>query len=543
MRRLAQEDIKAGDELEEMKVMRRWRTAVLSSAIALAAGAGSTAAAAEPSAVTAPPGSFFELVSANDREPARRFYKKYLDAQGLPVVASAEVADQALERTRSIVTHLLAGRPDVLKAMISSGMYLIIIGQDQVYTDMPEYRNHPDPQFQNERVRGTGGRPTSFGEENLLSLPLDRYDDESIALHEFCHTIDGTLRSLDPTWNERKKAVYQNAVSNGRWKDAYTGSNPGEYWAEICQSYFDCNRVNNWNHNSIGTRERLEVYDPEGYELVRSTFHLRPENDWRYVPLRKLPDVGPPPARLKIDPYYTRFTWAREFTVVGRKASDQALLRANDTIRKVFAYRHDLLKALIHRGVKLVVLGREEGLADLPEVKAAGDRAGLDLVSRFLEYRPGIELLAVGEENVLGDPADPRTGECLLIRLLARAVHQVAATRAVDPDWEKRGRAVQQYELRVERMDVRFDDKLKELHRAALEKGKWKGTPAARDRVEYWAEGLLAYFDAAGQATAPVDAPRPINSRALLAEYDPGLHALVDETMAYRGHVDWRYGR
>ena len=57
-------------------------------------------------------------------------------------------------------------------------------------------------------------------------------------------------------------------------------------------------------------------------------------------------------------PYYTKFTWAREFTVVGRGASDEALLKANDTIRNMFAYRHDILKALIADGVKLVVLGR-----------------------------------------------------------------------------------------------------------------------------------------------------------------------------------------
>src|SRR5437588_206190 len=80
------------------------------------------------------------------------------------------------------------------------GMYLILIGKDQVYTDMPEYRNHPNPAYQNERVRGTGGKPTSFGEENLLSLPLDRYDDVSIAVHEFSHTIDAALRSLDRAW-------------------------------------------------------------------------------------------------------------------------------------------------------------------------------------------------------------------------------------------------------------------------------------------------------------------------------------------------------
>src|SRR5690606_37526733 len=140
-----------------------------------------------------------------------QFYAKYVDINGLPVVASKEVADEALRRTHTIVTRMLAGRPDILRAMVENGMYLIIIGRDQVYTDMPEYRNHPDPAFQNERVRGTGGRPTSFGEENLLSLPIDRYDDESIAVHEFCHTIDGTLQSMDPEWRQRRNEAFRAA--------------------------------------------------------------------------------------------------------------------------------------------------------------------------------------------------------------------------------------------------------------------------------------------------------------------------------------------
>src|SRR5262249_16730355 len=219
-----------------------------------------------------------------------------------------------------VVTHMLAGRPDVTAALVANKMYLIVIGRDQVYTDMPEYRNSRNPEYQNERVRGTGGRPTSFGEENVLSRPLGRYADESIAVHDFCHTIDGTLRSIDPTWSERKNAVFQNARRKGLYQDTYAGSNPGEYWAEICQAYFDCQRVNNWNHGPIGTREQFAVYDPEGYELVRTAFRLQPEQDWRYSWLQKLPRVDPPPAKFKIDPYYTKFTWAREFTVVGRGA-------------------------------------------------------------------------------------------------------------------------------------------------------------------------------------------------------------------------------
>src|SRR5207302_8586178 len=118
-----------------------------------------------------------------------------------------------------------------------------------------------------------------------------------------------------------------------------------------------------------------------------------------------------------------------------------------------------------------------------------------------------------------------------------------AGTRPVDPNWNNRGREVQQYELRVKRLDIEFDEKLKQLFDAALAKGLWKGTAAVSDRVEYWAAGVLAYFDATGQQPAPAGAAHPIATREALKEYDPDLFALVNETMAYDGHVDWRNGR
>jgi alpha-glucosidase len=492
-------------------------------------------------AVSVPPDSFFEKVRERDRDAARKFYKKYIDVKGMPVVASSEVADLALQRTYDIVTHMLTGRPDVLKAMVDHGMYVIIIGKDQVYTDMPEYRNSPNPEFQNERVRGTGGFPTSFGEENLLTLPIDRYDDESIAVHEFCHTIDSTLARIDPTWRNHKTTAYRHAVDKGLFKDTYAGSNSVEYWAEIAQAYFDTNRINNWNHGPIGGREQLKIYDPCGYELVRATFNLSPEQDWRYTPLQKLPNVIPPPAKFNIDSYYTKFTWAREFTVLGRQASDEALLKANDTIRKMFAYRHDILKALIADGVKLVVLGPQEKLSDLPECKETAGK-NLDLNSRFLDYSPDTKLLVVGQENVLGNLDGPHATGCQVIRVFAKAFYYVTGTRPVDPNWDTRPRMIwQQYELRVKRLDVRFDKKLKEIYKSAMDKDLWKGTAAVNDRVEYWAQGVLAYFDATGPAASPNNAEHPITTREALAKYDPDLFTLVAETMAYKGKVDWRY--
>lgn len=493
--------------------------------------------------VTAPPVTFFEKYPERDRDAARKFYKKYLDVGGLSVVSADAVDDEALYRTRHIVTRMLAGRPDILETMAKAGTRLIIIGKDQVYTDMPEYRNNPNPDYMNERVRGTGGLGvTSFGEENLLTLATDRYDDESIGVHEFLHTIDAALGRLDDTWRQRLRNTYRGAIDAGLWKNTYAASNQAEYWAEIAQCYFDCNRVNNWNHGPIGTREQLKRYDPDGYELVRATFNLKPADDWRYTPARTQPSVIAPPAKSKFDPYYTKLTLAREFPVLGSKrVSDAAMLKANDVVRKVFAYRHDILKAMIADGARLVVLGKEEKLTDLPEFKEGKEKPGQDN-PRYLDYTADRKLMVVPEENVLGDKSDPFVGRCAVVGVFARGLHAVTATRPVDPEFDKR-REKQQYELRVKRLDVDFDARLKTLFEAATGKGLWKGTAAARDRVEYWAAGVEAYFDAGGMGTTPNQADHPVVKRNLLKEYDAGLFQLVEETMAYKGQADWRRSR
>ena len=500
--------------------------------------------------VIAPPPSFFQAFPAGDQAAARAFYRKYIEINGLPLAAAGEVADQALQRDFDIVTHMLAGRPDILQYMVSNGTRLIIIGKDQRYTDMPEYRQSPNPDYWNERVRGTGGlEVTSFGEENLLCLPTDRYDRESIAVHEFCHTIDAALSRMDPNWHTRLRTTYQAAVGKGLWKNTYAGSNPAEYWAEACQCYFDCGRANNWNHGPIARREPLKIYDPEVYALIKTTFNLKAAQDWRYRWLQTLPNVAPPPAKYRLDPYYTKFTWADEFPVVGRGASDEAMLRANDIICKMFAYRHDILKAMIKDGARLVVLGRNERLSDLPELKSATG-PNLDLTVRYLDYTPETKLLVVPEENVLAHPNAANVGPCLEIRELAQALYTVCGTRPVDPKWNDPGRDVQQYELRVQRLDVRFDEKLKLLFAAAMSQGRWKNTAAVQDRFAYWSEGVLAYFDAAGQEGVPPEEAategnlpghaHPVNTRGALQQYDPDLFGLVNVTMAYAGHVDWR---
>jgi hypothetical protein len=67
----------------------------------------------------------------------------------------------------------------------------------------------------------------------------------------------------------------------------------------------------------------------------------------------------------------------------------------------------------------------------------------------------------------------------------------------------------------------------------------WKTAPAAGDRIEYWAAGVLAYFDARRRPSGASSNGLPA-TREALKEYDPELFALVHETMAYEGREDWR---
>jgi hypothetical protein len=109
------------------------------------------------------------------------------------------------------------------------------------------------------------------------------------------------------------------------------------------------------------------------------------------------------------------------------------MLAANDIVRKMFAYRHDVLKALMADGVKLVVLGRGERISDLPEYRKLSDRSAVDASARFLEYNPQMKLLAVGEENVLAEAGQARVGGSQVIRVMAQAVYEITAKRPVDP--------------------------------------------------------------------------------------------------------------
>ena len=477
------------------------------------------------------------------------FYKKCLMCNGMPITSSENVADEALFRSCEVISKMIQDRPDMIKEFETSGRRFTIIGAYERTSEIPEHgrgkRGAEATAFMDLRARGYGGRMTSSGEENIMNMAMDRYHDESILIHEFAHAIHGVLRQIDPSFQAKLEKCYEDAMGKGLCQNDYASTNASEYWAEAVQSYYDANRENNWNHNHINTREELIEYDPEIYKLVKEILNHTEETDWRYKPLVKQPAVIAPPEHLGISDAFPKYSYCRNLPLLGTsKVSDEAILEAHRILYNMFRYRHDIWIPYIDTGAYCIVLGDGESIEEIPRnphLKFPGIHPDLELEGIWY---PAQDLIA-SEANLLHTAEDPSPGESLLIRDAAMMSYVTTAMRPVDPSYEdgSRRQSMQQFEVRLTRIDVRFNDKLLAAFREAMDKDLWENTLASRDLLNYWAEGVQSFFDANAESEdgEPDGVHNHVNTREELVEYDPTLAALIREVFKHPDRYDWRY--
>jgi hypothetical protein len=208
------------------------------------------------------------------------YYRKYIDAEGFPIVASRFVADSALVQTKKIVIQMLTRIPDAKAAMLTANFRVGVIGAYENVTDLPENRKMnewwPGTDWD---ARGRGYGATEFlpvmscGEENIIKIPgyTERYPFESIMVHEFAHNVDFGLRKARAGFTAELLAAFNYAKTNGLWAGTYSMENDAEYFAEGVQAWFDtCNMYVNINGVStkLKTREQLRTYDTRLYDLL-----------------------------------------------------------------------------------------------------------------------------------------------------------------------------------------------------------------------------------------------------------------------------------
>ena len=214
-----------------------------------------------------------------------RYYSKYLNANGIPVLASENVDDKALIAAKGIIVDMLSKDKKVANYMSSNGCKVMIIGHKEEVLDLPEYRHLATTQeerdFLNKRARGFGGAPedgsaASCGEENLIFLDGDRYVGENILIHEFAHLIHlAGLNIVYDDFDSRLEALFIKAKSNKLWENTYAMENKEEYFAEAVQSFFNANRYSNPTngiHGQLSDRKSLKKGDKEMYDFLCKYF-------------------------------------------------------------------------------------------------------------------------------------------------------------------------------------------------------------------------------------------------------------------------------
>lgn len=303
------------------------RAAVAISLFAVLAVAISGVIGAKPAAAPKKPAPPKNKPTAEPPAPGRQFstlapfYKKHVIADGILIASSPKVSTYALKEAAYLIRKMLAGRDDVLKALVRKKVYVGVMAYNEMTRDIPEH-SKLDP-WMDMRARGLGGNPVTCGEENLLGFKGDPYRGESIFIHEFAHIVDGCgLRVVDKTFKTRLKALHAKTKEAGRFSGYGMGSY-GEFWAEGVQSWFNCNRggglavrkAGDKRPLQINTRDQLKTHMPE---LAKFLAEALGGNEWTYVPVLKRlnqPHLkGYDPAKAPV------FKWPKKVIEAARKA-------------------------------------------------------------------------------------------------------------------------------------------------------------------------------------------------------------------------------
>ena len=218
----------------------------------------------------------------------------------------------------------------------------------------------------------------------------------------------------------------------------------------------------------------------------------------------------------RLAPFYKKHADAGGLPVVSSgRVSDAGLQEAVYLIDQMLANRPDVRKALVKNNVRFAVMAPTEMTTDIPEHSDLKPKDYWDKRARGLGATPHRPAVSCGEENLLNLKGDRYHNENILVHEFGHAIH----------------------EMGLNSIDPKFDGRLKAIYQRAMDKGLWKGTYAATNHKEYWAEGVQSYFDC---NAPPGGVHNDVNTREKLAKYDPDLFAIIDE--AFKKPA-WRYVR
>jgi hypothetical protein len=220
--------------------------------------------------------------------------------------------------------------------------------------------------------------------------------------------------------------------------------------------------------------------------------------------------------QFKLNAFYKKCINLGGFPIVSsERVPDAALREAAYLIDKMLGGRPDILQAMAKNGVRFSVMADDEFTTDIPEHAHLKPKIYWDKRARGLGATPSAPSVSCGEENLLLYQGDKYFLENILIHEFAHAIHEMGMN-TVDPKFDRD-------------LELTFDE--------AIAAGKWKGTYAATNHREYFAEAVQSWFHC---NRVNDHQHNHINSRKQLTEYDPKVAKMVQRVF---GDNAWTYKR
>lgn len=234
---------------------------------------------------------------------------------------------------------------------------------------------------------------------------------------------------------------------------------------------------------------------------------------------RQEPTVGPPPASLRLSPFYRKCVLAMGIPIVSSdRVGNDALLAAREIVERMLAKRPELAKPMIERHLRVAIMARSENTLDIPEhsdLQKAFPQTDWNKRARGLGATVERPCVSGAEENLLGLPGDRYKGESILIHEFGHTVLNFGE----------------------EPLDRMFRGRVQQ----AFDKSKgtaWKNTYAASNLDEYWAEGVQSWFDCNQKGPSGGNGVHnDLWNHESLRKTDPDLYALLAEVFDSK----WRW--
>ncbi len=244
--------------------------------------------------------------------------------------------------------------------------------------------------------------------------------------------------------------------------------------------------------------------------------------------------ITTPPDKLKLDPFYKKYTDAMGLPVIsGGDVPDVALLVARDVVLHMLSERADLRKHMAREGYRVGVMAVTDSTMDIPEQRdwkkpsfddgrlTKGEQERYERIKNMTaeEYwnnrarGMGGKYVTCAEENILGYTGDRHKyyGENILVHEFSHGIHR--AIREVDPE---------------------LAGDIEEAYRDAMANGLWENHYGNTTVSEYWAEGTQFWFNSNYDYK---NGDTYILSSDDLKKYDPQLYDLLKQVYPEDHHI------